>query len=61
MSKKEIEHTITRGLMLFLAKYNFVLVIFTIHGRNKKDFLKVVKLSYRKNRFLVFLRSFFST
>ena len=38
----------------------FVLVIFNVHG-GKKRFLKVVKIPYPKNRFLVTLRSFFST
>ena len=37
-----------------------VIVIFNIHGR-KCDFLKVVKIPYLKIRFLVNLRSFFST
>ena len=38
----------------------FVILIFNICGQ-KCDFLKVVKIPYPKSRFLVTLRSFFST
>ena len=42
------------------SNVGFVIVIFNIHGR-KMRFLEVVKLPYPKNRFLVTLRSIFST
>ena len=43
---------------LVFGSVYFVIVVFKIHGR-KCDFLKVLKIPYPKNRFLVTLRSFF--
>ena len=45
---------------VFFANVYFVLVIFNVHGQ-KCDFPKVVKIPCSKNRFLVILRSIFST
>ena len=45
---------------LVFGNVYFVIVIFNIHGK-KCDFQKVVKISNPGNRFLVILRSFFST